>query len=151
MYKQIEYCVIDFATKKAFGNFVTPQAIVNAAKEYYAALPSIPHEMPSVEEVIGLKETDVIVDLSTLHYGMKEKNPLNSIRFYSKQKSESKSASSYFNFIALTRCSYSVQDRRPYRLLDSFASVLCGSFGSDICEATQVRSIECYVLIWLMK
>lgn len=37
----------------------------------------------------GLSEDDVIVDFSTMHYGMKEKNPLAYVKFYSKRNPSS--------------------------------------------------------------
>lgn len=44
------------------------------------------HEMASPE----LRAEDVIVDFSALHMGMKDRNPMDLVRFYSKNARDSK-------------------------------------------------------------
>ena len=41
--------------------------------------------MPTAGDGEQLEVKDVIVDFSTMHYGMKEKNPLDFVKFYSKR------------------------------------------------------------------
>ena len=67
---------------------VTRERIVAAAK----ALPRPP--VSSTGDVTpvnidALTVDDVVVDFSLMHYGMKEKNPLDFVKFYSKQKPNS--------------------------------------------------------------
>lgn len=63
---------------------VTRERIVAAAK----ALPRPPASSPgdaTPVDIDGLTKDDVIVDFSLLHYGMKDKNPLDFVKFYSKR------------------------------------------------------------------
>lgn len=64
---------------------VTRERIVAAAK----ALPRPPAGDATSVDVDALTVDDVIVDFSLMHYGMKEKNPLDFVKFYSKQKPNS--------------------------------------------------------------
>ncbi|KAG7096279.1 hypothetical protein E1B28_003727 [Marasmius oreades] len=58
--------------KKYIQEHITPRAIVETAGLLYGG------------DVSGLREEDVIVDLTTMHYGMKDANPLKNVRFYNK-------------------------------------------------------------------
>ena len=80
---------------------VTPQAIIDAAKaRFYSSsvnaktVPEILQRSfsqdseivdPNPSIVESLAKEHVIVDLVKLHYGMKDKNPLDFIKFYSKR------------------------------------------------------------------
>lgn len=46
--------------------------------------------LASSKEVIELKADDVIVDFSALHMGMKDRNPMELVHFYSKNAPNSK-------------------------------------------------------------
>ena len=102
LYKCVDYKVIDWPDSEIFTNHITPKKIVESALALIS-VPNTPDFIPdfgdlglSTEENVGmlptsdisntrlLQESDVIVDFSTMHYGMKEKNPLDSVRFYSK-------------------------------------------------------------------
>lgn len=75
--------------RDCFREHVTPERIVAAARAL-SVQPSTPERMDdddtkSVESIMSLKPQDVIVDFSIMHYGMKDKNPLDFIKFYSKR------------------------------------------------------------------
>jgi len=70
---------------------VTPERIVVEAKKAAQALNRAiegrdDHEgSVSITDFQSITSNDVIVDFSTMHYGMKDKNPLDSVEFYSKR------------------------------------------------------------------
>ena len=62
-----------------FENHITAAAIVKACKEL-----SIATTPADDGDSSSLQESDIFVSLSEMHFGMKEKNPLDFVRFYSK-------------------------------------------------------------------
>ncbi|PPQ88883.1 hypothetical protein CVT25_009118 [Psilocybe cyanescens] len=94
LYKCVDYKVIDWPMREIFKEHVTAKRIVEAARNLVfdqspLGLPGMERSessstISSLEEAEALEINDVIVDFSTMHYGMKEKNPLDCIRFYSK-------------------------------------------------------------------
>ncbi|KAF8812642.1 HD-domain/PDEase-like protein [Phlegmacium glaucopus] len=82
LYKCVDFKVIDWPMRSLFQKHITAARIVEACR----ALPT-----PTTTEDGGslsttsLQESDVIVSFVLMHFGMKEKNPLDFIRFYSKQ------------------------------------------------------------------
>jgi hypothetical protein len=75
LYKCVDYKVIDWPYRDLFKEHITPKAIVDATNA----------RNPAWEGSQALQENDVRVDFSTMHYGMKERNPLDFVRFYSKR------------------------------------------------------------------
>lgn len=63
---------------------ITPESIVLTAKRYAAENP-FDSNVPDPAIVEALSAEHVIVDVAEMHYGMKEKNPLRFVKFYSKQ------------------------------------------------------------------
>ncbi|KDQ65179.1 hypothetical protein JAAARDRAFT_168116 [Jaapia argillacea MUCL 33604] len=86
LYKCVDYKVIDWADRQWFRDNVTPEKIVEAAKNHTLS----ESEYHENEEDTGLVELEdlepkhVIVDLAPMHYGMQDKNPLDFVKFYSK-------------------------------------------------------------------
>ncbi|KAF7776488.1 hypothetical protein Agabi119p4_4881 [Agaricus bisporus var. burnettii] len=78
IYKCVDYKVIDWQFKDLFRTHVTSRKIFDEVKRYALTDP-FPASFPE------LVEDDIIVDLSTMHYGMKEQNPLKYVKFYSKR------------------------------------------------------------------
>jgi len=76
LYKQVHYRMVEWDDKDLFEREVTPETIVAAAQ----SLP-IFQEYPECHD---LAPDHVIVSHSLLHYGMKEKNPLDNVKWYSK-------------------------------------------------------------------
>ena len=72
----MDYNVVSWPSIDVVRAHITPERIVTAAK----ALPDV---TPGVD-VDTLTKDDLIVDFSLMHYGMKEKNPLDFVKFYSK-------------------------------------------------------------------
>lgn len=58
-----------------FAKHITSEEVVEAARAIAAE---------SGQDIV-INESDVIVDASTMHYGMKAKNPLDSVKWYSKR------------------------------------------------------------------
>ena len=72
---------IPWSDQERFRQHFTPERIVQAVKAYqFTADDNI-----RPEDVASLSPKDVIVDLSPMHYGMKDKNPLDFVKFYSKR------------------------------------------------------------------
>ncbi|KIL63305.1 hypothetical protein M378DRAFT_673967 [Amanita muscaria Koide BX008] len=102
LYKCVDYKVIDWPNRDIFRENVTAARIVEEAKKAAKALakgapihannPQTRDENLDVDDSSGvpdyqlLTEKDVVVDYSIMHHGMKEKNPLDFIEFYSKRK-----------------------------------------------------------------
>ncbi|KAL4246513.1 hypothetical protein ABKN59_008642 [Abortiporus biennis] len=79
LYKMVDANIIPWDKKALCKRVITPESIVNAVK--FMNLDS------SMDELVkDLKPEHVIVDYSSLHYGMHEKNPLDFVKFYSKRK-----------------------------------------------------------------
>ena len=76
--------MIDWPLRTLFHEHVTAARIVEAIR----ALPAV--STPSEEggspplDPTALQESDIVVSFALMHFGMKEKNPLDSVRFYSK-------------------------------------------------------------------
>lgn len=81
LYKCVDYKVIDWPMRDCFRNHVTPERIVAAARNL-SPEPSTPEQTDDDESTLNTQ--DVVVDFSLMHYGMKEKNPLDFVKFYSK-------------------------------------------------------------------
>lgn len=64
--------------KDKLGEYCTPDIIAKAAKTYK---PETAEEQELVEE---LDAKHIIIDKATLHHGMGKDNPLDQIKFYSK-------------------------------------------------------------------
>jgi hypothetical protein len=93
--------VFDWPHRDMFRENVTPERIVEEAKKAAQALlkesinraiewrdpdDNADHEDSfSMANFQSITSNDVIVDFSTMHYGMKDKNPLDSVEFYSKR------------------------------------------------------------------
>ncbi|PCH41716.1 hypothetical protein WOLCODRAFT_71312 [Wolfiporia cocos MD-104 SS10] len=77
LYKCVDYKVFSYTQYDYLGTHFTPERIVQAAQA-----DGLDDVDPQLAEELDAKH--VIVDLSRLHYGMREKNPLDSVSFYSK-------------------------------------------------------------------
>lgn len=80
LYRLVDWKSFHWKDYKKLNEMFTPKLIVAKAQE-------LCRESNSDEErQLGktLKDSHVIVDISQLHFGMKEKNPLHAVRFYSK-------------------------------------------------------------------
>ncbi|KAG6872253.1 hypothetical protein C0995_011512 [Termitomyces sp. Mi166 len=79
LYKMVDYKVVDWPWAEIFEKNITPERIVEAARE-------LGNEDSSINEIVKtLSVKHVICDFSLMHYGMKEKNPLDFVKFYSKR------------------------------------------------------------------
>ena len=79
IYKVVDYKVFSHADKAMIEAHVTPDAIVAVATS--GVLTGVDEEL-----VVQLKPSHVAVTCSMLHYGKKERNPLDEVTFYSKKK-----------------------------------------------------------------
>ncbi|KAF8622436.1 hypothetical protein AX15_007020 [Amanita polypyramis BW_CC] len=96
LYKCVDYKVINWPHREMFRENVTSERIVEEAKKAAEELPKDSpirgnrdrgrDENDDIIDYQSLTPNDVIVDFSIMHYGMKEKNPLDSIEFYSKRR-----------------------------------------------------------------
>lgn len=55
----------------------------------------------------SLQESDIFVIFSLMHFGMKEKNPLDFVRFYSKHDPNRKLSSYFFIYFIIIEMYYS--------------------------------------------
>ncbi|KAF8868511.1 hypothetical protein CPB85DRAFT_925814 [Mucidula mucida] len=72
LYKAVDYKLVSWPDREQFQEQVTADRIVAEAVKLY----------PS----ITLKPSDVIVSMSTMHWGMKDKNPTSNVMFYSNKR-----------------------------------------------------------------
>lgn len=76
LYKMVDFKSLAWKDRAVLKEYITPELIVEAANE----LPD-----SSSLDKSELRAEDVIVDFCTMHYGMKDKNPLDFVKFYSKR------------------------------------------------------------------
>lgn len=86
LYSCVDWYVGRFEHTYHFKSRITPEVIVEVAKKKFLSQPSLSGAGPNPEDVANLKPEHVIVDINVIHHGMKENNPLDFIRFYSKRK-----------------------------------------------------------------
>jgi deoxynucleoside triphosphate triphosphohydrolase SAMHD1 len=79
LYKSVDFQFFEWDHRELCRTFITPKRIVEASK----ALFKEDEDMRPIVDL--LEERHVIVDFSPMHYGMQDKNPLDSIKFYSKR------------------------------------------------------------------
>ncbi|KAH7927042.1 HD-domain/PDEase-like protein [Leucogyrophana mollusca] len=77
LYSLVDFKVFSFEFKEPCKAYITPERIVEVARS--KSLTGIDHKVAT-----QLTPQHVIVDLSPMHYGMHNKNPLDSVSFYSK-------------------------------------------------------------------
>lgn len=85
LYNCVDWYVGKFEKYERFKSHITPDSIVQAARHKF--LNRMPQGAPCPDpgDVANLRPEHVIVDFNMIHHGMKEKNPLDFIRFYSKR------------------------------------------------------------------
>ena len=81
LYKLVDSNIIAWDDRAKFRKLFTPESIVQAVKAHKFT----DKDQVKMEDVEALSAKDVIVDQSPMHYGMKDKNPLEFVRFYSKR------------------------------------------------------------------
>uniref|UniRef100_A0A8H8CEV3 HD domain-containing protein n=1 Tax=Psilocybe cubensis TaxID=181762 RepID=A0A8H8CEV3_PSICU len=96
LYRNVDFKVIEWHMRDVFKKHVTAERIVEAARKLVldqsiSGAPGLERSdssstISSLEEAEALRAEDVIVDFSAMHYGMKEKNPMDFIKFYTKRK-----------------------------------------------------------------
>ena len=93
MYKCVDWKALDWNVKDKVKGHLTTEKIISKAKELYhdhAPLVQsdgslLDYSKLSSETVNSLTQEDVIMDFTTLHYGMHERNPIDYIHFYGKR------------------------------------------------------------------
>ncbi|KAI0285127.1 hypothetical protein BGY98DRAFT_947337 [Russula aff. rugulosa BPL654] len=97
LYRCVDYKVFDWEHRELLEENVTPAGIVAAAKKESSTrvklpTPGVDPEIDNEENIItpedirDLTPDKVIVTFSTMHYGMKDKNPLEFVKFYPKTR-----------------------------------------------------------------
>ncbi|KAF5353677.1 hypothetical protein D9758_008643 [Tetrapyrgos nigripes] len=83
LYRRVDYRFMPYDLVGPAKKLITSQKIVDAVQQLVDSgkIEDLDPEL----DVAALKPEDVIVDFSTMHYGMKEKNPVDNVRFYSKR------------------------------------------------------------------
>jgi hypothetical protein len=79
LYRCVDFKVIDWPVQPVFEKHITAARIVEACRTL-----SVGSSPTEDGDSSSLQETDVIIDICLMHHGMKEKNPLDFVRFYSK-------------------------------------------------------------------
>lgn len=90
LYKCVDFKVIDWPLRPLFQKHITAARIVEASRAL-----SVVEDGDSA----SLQESDVVISFRLMHFGMKEKNPLDFVRFYSKHDLTRKFFFSYYFFI----------------------------------------------------
>ncbi|KAJ3988712.1 HD-domain/PDEase-like protein [Lentinula detonsa] len=90
LYRFVDMKWVNWEDRNMYRQLVTEQRILECAREAYDELLKVQRqEMDESWREAGLTlddltADDILVEQSTLHYGMKEENPLNFVKFYSK-------------------------------------------------------------------
>jgi hypothetical protein len=84
LYKPVDNKTFEWAHRELCQEYITSARIVDAAKEEFTRNANS-GPVSSALDIAQLSSDDVIVELCTLHYGKKEANPLDTIKFYSKR------------------------------------------------------------------
>ncbi|RPD54394.1 HD-domain/PDEase-like protein [Lentinus tigrinus ALCF2SS1-7] len=91
LYKAVDYKIFEWEHKAQIKTMFTAESVVKAFKELYANRASlVPSEQKEgldhvePEDAADLRPDHVIIDLTERHHGMKNDNPLNYMKFYSK-------------------------------------------------------------------
>ncbi|KIY66171.1 hypothetical protein CYLTODRAFT_444863 [Cylindrobasidium torrendii FP15055 ss-10] len=103
LYKQVDFKTIQWAERQLFEQNVTREKIVEAAKlnynkhmddrKYGTDKADDKEEGFELEDPENLEVDDVIISLSPMHYGMGPENPVDHVKFYSRQSlNQSRSA-----------------------------------------------------------
>ncbi|KAI0075427.1 HD-domain/PDEase-like protein [Panus rudis PR-1116 ss-1] len=82
LYKAVDYKIFPWSYIASCKSYFTPDAIVAAAKK----LNNNSEDDVGSSNIENLDAKHVIVDLSPMHYGMQDRNPLDNVKFYSKHK-----------------------------------------------------------------
>ncbi|KAJ2926166.1 hypothetical protein H1R20_g10921, partial [Candolleomyces eurysporus] len=77
LYREVVWKAVEFTSKKAIQEYITPERIMGKARKTF--------EGEGSEEPLDLTADDIIVDIGTIHYGMGERNPVDLTKFYSKK------------------------------------------------------------------
>ncbi|KAF8173867.1 hypothetical protein K438DRAFT_1728338 [Mycena galopus ATCC 62051] len=77
LYKLVDQQVVKWEQRDAFLHYITPERIVDEARR-------LATEQETMIDLAELTPDSVIVNHATRHYGMKEKNPVDFVKFYSK-------------------------------------------------------------------
>jgi hypothetical protein len=78
LYRLVDSTLIAWDTRESVAAAVTPEAIVAAVQARFV------DAVPAPALLDALAPAHVVVDVSSMHYGMKAANPLATVRFYSK-------------------------------------------------------------------
>ncbi|KAF8665672.1 hypothetical protein AX16_000125 [Volvariella volvacea WC 439] len=76
LYRRVDYKVVHWDVRKLFEENVTPERIFEATKALAKSNDSL--------KMDDLNVDDIIVSHVVMHYGMKDRNPLDQVKFYSK-------------------------------------------------------------------
>ncbi|KAJ2912276.1 hypothetical protein MD484_g8137, partial [Candolleomyces efflorescens] len=77
LYREVTWKAVEFTSKKDIQDYITPERIMEKVRKAF--------DEEGCIDRLTLKADDIIVDLTTMHYGMKEHNPVDFTKFYSKK------------------------------------------------------------------
>ncbi|KAI0254175.1 hypothetical protein BJV78DRAFT_1185914 [Lactifluus subvellereus] len=97
LYRCVDYKVFDWEHRELLEENITAEGIVAEAKEVYSVRVGQPASLldPGIgdeddvitpEDIENLTPDKVIVTVTVMHYGMKDKNPLDFVKFYPKNR-----------------------------------------------------------------
>ncbi|KAJ7196961.1 hypothetical protein GGX14DRAFT_671390 [Mycena pura] len=78
LYRFVDQRSVEWERQAIFRELITPERVVQEARR-------LAEEQGADIDLDALTPASVIVDYATMHYGMKEKNPLDFVKFYSKR------------------------------------------------------------------
>lgn len=90
LYKSVDFKVFQWELKADLKETFTPESVVKAFRDLYARRASLSAEQAesleqvAPEDAAALSPEHVIIDLGERHHGMKNENPLDFMKFYSK-------------------------------------------------------------------
>lgn len=84
LYKCVDFKVIEWAYRDMVRDCITPATVVSFARNA-----TLENGEDGNLDIDDLTEEHVIVDMASMHYGMQDKNPLDFVKFYSKNNPNS--------------------------------------------------------------
>ncbi|KIJ65697.1 hypothetical protein HYDPIDRAFT_110844 [Hydnomerulius pinastri MD-312] len=121
LYRLVDFKVFSWAFIEPCKLYITPERLVEAAK-------TISSTDTNSELAEQLAADHVIVDLNPMHYGMQEKNPLDSVKFYSKHTPDICRRPEPGDISLLMPSSFGEVLLRVYTKDDSFLGVVQAAF-----------------------
>ncbi|KAF9262499.1 HD-domain/PDEase-like protein [Marasmius fiardii PR-910] len=122
LYKMTDWKLISYEKVDDFKRHITSQDIFDAIRKQFATTSRMN------DEEVALEPSDIIVEFTTLHHGMKEKNPLDFVKFYSKYNPNNCGVAQPGDYSTIMSQSFAEVMMRVYTKKPEFFGVVQGGY-----------------------